>query len=160
MTGVINCVVYSISSAAVNGQIPTVSVLPEVLWGTGGDVSRNIVETAVTQLYCSGSGATIVGITWSKDGTTLTNDPPHLRIRGSSTDMSVLTIDNFNSSDDGQYVCHVSGNTGSATSPILTLTGMYIDGNVGYQWCTLKVLHCHRLAYGLLISYHSIKPVL
>ena len=97
-------------------------------------MSRNIVETAVIQLYCSGSGTTIEEITWSKDGTTLTNDPPHLRIRGSSTDMSVLTIDNFNSSDDGQYVCHVTGSTGSATSPILTLTGMYIDGNVGYQW--------------------------
>ena len=106
-------------------------------------MSRNIVETAVIQLYCSGSGVTIEEITWSKDGTTLTNDPPHLRIRGLSTDMSVLTIDNFSSSDDGQYVCHVSGNTGSATSPILTLTGMYIDGSVcthrsdgsvGYQW--------------------------
>ena len=132
------------SSAAVNGQVPTVSVLPEVLWGTGGGaVTRNIVETAVIQLYCSGSGATIEEITWSKDGTTLTNDPPHLRIRGSSIDMSILTIDNFNSSDDGQYVCHVTGSTGSNTSSILTLTGMYIDGSVGYQWWK-PVMHSRK----------------
>ena len=147
-----------------NGQIPTVSVLPEVLWGTGGDVSHNIVETAVIQLYCSGSGATIEEITWSKNGTTLTNDPPHLRIRGSSTVMSILTIDNFNSSDDGEYVCHVTGSTGSNTSPILTLTGMYIDGSmwpeISYPSTSYVVflqsfsLVCH---YGLFLHVSTVK---
>ena len=88
-------------------------------------MTRNVVETAVIQLYCSGSGATILDITWTKNGTTLTNDPPHLRIRASSTDTSVLTVDNFGSSDDGEYACLVSSSTGSASSGTLTLTGTH-----------------------------------
>ena len=99
-----------------------------MLWGPGGNVTHNVVETAVIQLYCSGSGFTNLVFTWTKDDRALTNNPPHLRIRTSSTGTtfsSVLTIDNFGTSDDGEYMCKGTGSIGSVSSGRLTLTGEF-----------------------------------
>ena len=61
------------------------------------------------QLYCS-VGALDVTFTWRKDGEPVVIDVPHLRERTcddvtTNTATSVLTIDNFQSSDNGTYQC-------------------------------------------------------
>ena len=62
---------------------------------------------------------------WFKDGSSLTNDPPHVRIR-TSTDgtavVSTLTIDNFDSTDNGDYFCQASDGSNSESSITLNLT--------------------------------------
>ncbi len=100
----------------------SVSVLPDTLWVSNSGI-HNIVEGHVIQVYCSAIGFTAPTITWTKDGTELSPDPPHIFIRTSVSGLnSALTIDQFDASDDGVYLCSATGVSGSATSGPLTLT--------------------------------------
>ena len=80
-------------------------------------------------LYCTAISATATpSITWTKDGVTLVNDPPHIRIRSTSnaTEVSTtssLVVDNFGVADDGIYLCQASDGTATMNSSTLSLTG-------------------------------------
>ena len=119
---------YSIQFSAVNGQL-TVAPLPNVLFQENSG-SHSIVEGSVIWLYCTANSETATPtITWIKNGVTLVNDPPHIRIRSSSnvTDMSTsssLVVDNFGlADDDGSYMCQASDGTSTVSSSTLSLTG-------------------------------------
>ncbi len=100
----------------------SVSVLPDTLWVSNAGI-HNVVDGHVILVYCSATGFTAPTITWTKDGTEVSHDPPHIFIRTSVDGLtSVLTIDQFNTSDDGAYVCSANGVSGSTTSGPLTLT--------------------------------------
>ena len=76
-------------------------------------------------LYCTADSANAT-ITWTKDGVTLVNDPAHIRIRNSSSGVSTtssLVVDNFQSSDNGSYVCQARDGTVTVNSSTLSLTG-------------------------------------
>ncbi len=110
------------SHTAVDSQ--TVSVLPDALWVYNGG-THNIVEGHVIQVYCNADDITAPTIRWEKNGTEIFQDPPHIFIRTSdsgTTISSVLTIDPFNSTDDGAYNCIASTGFASASSGLLTLT--------------------------------------
>ena len=65
-------------------------------------------------------------VMWFKDGVALLNEPPHIRIRSNTNGSevtSVLTIDNFQSSDDGEYYCEATNTSNTLSSTILSLTG-------------------------------------
>lgn len=77
------------------------------------------------QLYCSVEALNVT-FTWRKDGVPVVIDVPHLRERTcddstTTTTTSVLTIDNFQSSDNGTYQCTTM--TG-ANGDSVTLIGM------------------------------------
>ena len=79
------------------------------------------------QLYCSVVSLNVT-FTWSKDGVPVVIDVPHLRERtcedGTTTTTSTLTIDTFQSSDNGTYQCTtMSGANGDS----VTLIGMYCN---------------------------------
>ena len=76
-------------------------------------------------LYCT-ANSTAATITWIKDEVTLVNDPPHIRIRSSSSGMSTtssLVVDRFLASDNGSYVCQTRDDTATTNSSTLSLTG-------------------------------------
>ena len=82
--------------------------LPEALFQADGGV-RNVVEGSVIQLFCSVK-STAATFFWTKDGTAVVIDVPHLRERTTIIDIttiSMLTVDNFQSTDDGLYQCIV-----------------------------------------------------
>ena len=98
--------------------------LPNILFQNNSGV-HNIVEQSVIWLYCTADSANAT-ITWTKDGVTLVNDPAHIRIRSSSSGMSTtssLVVDNFQTSDDGSYVCQARDGMFTVTSSALSLTG-------------------------------------
>ena len=104
-----------------------VNPLPDILFKNNGGV-HSVVERSVIQLYCTAvsSATTLPTITWKKDGVTLVNDPPHIRIRSSSSGMSttsLLVVDSFQASDNGSYVCQASDGMMSVNSSTLSLTG-------------------------------------
>ena len=115
-------------NVAVNGQSPTITSLPETLFGASGGV-HSVVEGSVIQLYCSvePDNATV---SWTKDNVPVIIDVPHLRVRMSSNgthNTSVLTLDNFRPGDNGMYQCHAmsGGVTGSGST--VTLTGKTVQ---------------------------------
>ena len=86
---------------------------------------HNVELGTVIRVRCTASSSSAPTMTWFKDGNSLTNDPPHVRIR-TSTDgtavVSTLTVDNFNFTDDGIYFCQASNDTNSESSTTLSLT--------------------------------------
>ncbi len=111
-------------STAVDSQF--VSVLPDTLWGSNAG-THNVVEGHVIQVYCTTNFAAPT-ITWTKDGTDVSHDPPHIFIRTSVDGLtSVLTIDQFDGSEDGVYLCSANGVSGSATSGPLNLTSKSVQ---------------------------------
>ena len=109
-----------------NGQL-TVTTLPDVLFPNSGGV-HSIVEGSVIWLYCTADSTTATpSITWTKDGETLVNDPPHIRIRSSNDTLlsttSSLVVDNFQAADNGTYLCQASDGTTAVSSSTLSLTG-------------------------------------
>ena len=103
-----------------------VNPLPDILFKNNGGV-HSVVERSVIQLYCTAvsSATTLPTITWTKDRVTLVNDPPHIRIRSSSSGMSTtssLVVDRFQSSDNGSYVCQARDGTMTVNSSTLSLT--------------------------------------
>ena len=120
------------SHAAVCGQT-TVAVLPDALWNgtsSGAVGVHNILGGSVIQLFCTGNDtAGLPNVTWIKNNVALSNDPPEVRIRtsddGATTTSSVLTIEDFDSADNGTYYCSVTGASSSAASDTLQLSGMW-----------------------------------
>ncbi len=94
-----------------------------MLWDTNSG-EHDVVAGSVIQLLCSATGTTPKGVTWTRDGIQLRNDPPHIRVRvssgGDGATLSMATVDNFNSADDGSYVCV----TNEIRSSPLNLTGI------------------------------------
>ena len=86
---------------------------------------HNVELGTVIRVRCTASSSSAPTVTWFKDGNSLTNDPPHVRIR-TSTDgtavVSTLTVDNFDFVDDGIYFCQASNDTNSESSTTLSLT--------------------------------------
>ena len=109
--------------AAVQSQPLTVITRPEALITSSG----NAVEGSVILVYCTVENNDDVSFTWTLNGTTLLNDPPHICIRTNTdgTDTtSVLTVDNFRDTDNGVYQCTAtytkSMNAGNGTAILLT----------------------------------------
>ena len=122
-TGCISCV-----HVGVNGQSPTITSLPESLFGASGGV-HSVVEGSVIQLYCSVEPDNVT-VSWTKDDVPVIIDVHHLRVRTSSNgthNTSVLTLDNFRSGDNGMYQCHAisGGVTGSGST--VSLTGKIVQ---------------------------------
>ena len=98
--------------------------LPTVLFESNGGV-HNVVEGSVIQLYCSVSSSTAT-VTWTKAGSPVVLDVPHLRERTfnrNTTVLSVLTVDNFVSSDSGTYHCLAMDGGHSTNGTAVTLNG-------------------------------------
>ena len=104
---------------------------PEALVSSSGSV----IEGSVIQIYCTVEDDTAVTFIWTLNGSSLLNDPPHIRIREDNlpersasllTDdsTSLLTVDNFRASDDGVYQCTATSGATSENGAIVTLTGI------------------------------------
>ena len=109
--------------SAVSAQL-TVTPLPDILFQNNSGV-HNIMEQSVIWLYCTANSANAT-ITWTKDGVTLVNDPAHILIRSSSSGISTtssLVVDNFQTSDNGSYVCQAMDGMVIVNSSTLPLTG-------------------------------------
>ena len=108
-----------------SGQQPAItSSLPAAFFSASSAV--NIAVGSVLQLFCTADSSDAV-FTWDRDGTVLTNDPPHIRIRSNSdinTVTSILTVDSFTTADNGAYQCSV-GETANATTQMLTGNHIY-----------------------------------
>ena len=110
-------------SSAASAQL-TITLLPDSLFQNNSGV-HHIVEQSVIWLYCTANSAN-VPITWTKDGVTLVNDPAHIRIRSSSSEMSTtssLVVDNFQTPDNGSYECQARDGMMTVNSSTLSLTG-------------------------------------
>ena len=104
-----------------------VTSLPSVLFQSNGGL-HNVVEGSVIRLYCSVESTTASFI-WIKDGIPMVIDVPHLRERTSSdstTTTSVLTVDNFQSSDTGTYQCSASNGMRTGNGANVTLNGKFL----------------------------------
>ena len=100
--------------------------LPYVLFQSNGRI-HNVVEGSVIQLYCSVESTT-ASFSWTKDGSPVVIDVPHLRERtsnDSTTTTSVLTVDNFHSTDTGTYRCSASDGMRTGNGASVTLNGKY-----------------------------------
>ena len=78
------------------------------------------------QLYCSVESTTAT-FSWTKDRSPVVIDVPHLRERttnDSTTTTSVLTVDNFQSSDNGVYQCSTRDGMNTESGDTVTLTGI------------------------------------
>ena len=89
-----------------HGQDLTVTIGPDLVTGV-----EEIVSGSDIQLFCTATSTTGVAhdVSWARNGATLDNNPPSVYFRtssdGTSSTSSVLTIDNFQSADDGTYTC-------------------------------------------------------
>ena len=126
-------------TAIISAQL-TVLTGPEALVSSSG----RVVEGSVIQIYCTVEGDTTVTFTWTLNGSSLLNDPPHIRIREDNLpersasllnddSTSVLTVDNLRASDDGVYQCTATSGATSGNGTAVTLTGT----NVCEQLSTL-----------------------
>ena len=103
---------------------------PDAIFQASGGM-RQVVEGSVIQLYCSVEALNVT-FSWRKDGESVVIDVPHLRERTyddstTNTTTSVLTIDNFQPSDNGTYQCTtMSGASGDS----VTLIGMCYISNL------------------------------
>ncbi len=86
------------------------------------------------QIYCTVEDDTTAIFTWTLNGSSLLNDPPHIRIREDNlpersvsltTDnsTSVITVDNFRTSVNGVYQCTATSGATSGNGATVTLTG-------------------------------------
>ncbi len=118
-------------TAIISAQL-TVLTGPEALVSSSGSV----VEGSVIQIYCTVEDDTAVTCTWTLNGSSLLNDPPHIRIKEDNlpersvsllTDdsTSLLTVDNFRESDNGVYQCTAISGATSGNGTAVTLTGVH-----------------------------------
>ena len=88
------------------------------------------------QIYCTVVDDTTATFTWTLNGSSLLNDPPHIRIREDNlpersasllTDdsTSVLIVDNLRDSDNGVYQCTATSGATSGNGTVVTLTGVH-----------------------------------
>lgn len=98
--------------------------LPAALFESNGGV-HNIVQGSVIQLYCSVESNTAI-FSWTKDGDQVVINVPHLCQRtcndGNIT-TSILTIEDFQSGDNGTYQCLARNGVNSGNGSVVTLTG-------------------------------------
>ena len=109
----------------VHEQSLAVTSLPAVLFQTNGGM-HNITAGSVIQLYCTASSDTAT-FSWTKDGRLVVIDIPHLHERtcnDSTTATSVLTIDNFQSSDNGTYQCMAMNGNATGLGGSIELRGI------------------------------------
>ena len=89
--------------------------------------STSVVEGSVLWLYCEvNSASSSLSVSWSKDGGSLIQDVPHIRLRTSSSSSSttlLLMLDNVVSSDAGVYQCTAEDGLETASGSSLTVTG-------------------------------------
>ena len=100
--------------------------LPSILFESNGGL-HNVVEGSVIQLYCSVESTT-ASFSWTKDGNPVVIDVPHLRERTTNDSVittSVLTVDNFQSSDTGTYQCSASDGMRTGNGANITLNGKF-----------------------------------
>ena len=86
------------------------------------------------QLYCTVNSSNVT-FSWTKDSASVVIDVPHLRERTcntSTTTTSVLTIDNFQSSDDGTYQCTAMDGVTRVNGDTVTLTGIMGGESASY----------------------------
>ena len=104
--------------------------LPAVLFQINGGV-HNVTAGSVIQLYCSVQSTT-VSFSWIKNGRPVVIDIPHLRERtcnDSTTASSVLTVDNFQSSDSGAYQCMAADGNSTGQGDSVELRGSVLRIN-------------------------------
>ncbi|XP_064386845.1 uncharacterized protein LOC135335316 isoform X3 [Halichondria panicea] len=124
------------------GSVSLVYGKPLFLTGPEALVSSNgsVVEGSVIQIYCTVEDNTAATFTWTLNGSSLLNDPPHIRIRednfpersaSSLTDdsTSVLTVDNFRASDNGVYQCTATSGATSGNGAAVRLTAVSSTGD-------------------------------
>ena len=79
---------------------------------------------------------TTATFTWTLNGSSLLNDPPHIRIREynlpersasllTDDSTSLLTVDNFRASDNGVYQCTATSGATSGNGATVRLTGVH-----------------------------------
>ena len=89
--------------------------------------STSVVEESVLWLYCEvNSTSNSLSVSWSKDGGSLVQDVPHIRLRtatSSSSTTLLLVLDNVVSSDAGVYQCTAQDGLDNASGSNLTVTG-------------------------------------
>ena len=137
-------------TAIITAQL-TVLTRPEALVSSSGSV----VEGSVIQIYCTVEDYTTVTFIWTLNGSSLLNDPPHIRIREDNlpersvsllTDdsTSVLTVDNTRASDDGVYQCTATSGANSGNGTAVTLTGVHelLESTIQPVICYSCVLYC------------------
>ena len=77
-------------------------------------------------LYCEvNSISSTLSVTWNKDGGTLVQDVPHIRLRTSTSSTSttlLLVIDNVVSSDTGIYQCTARNGQETANGIVFNMT--------------------------------------
>ena len=98
------------------------------------------------QLYCSVPSPTAT-LTWTKDGSPVVFDIPHLRertVNDSDTINSTLTMDNFVSSDNGMYQCLAEENVFNSSGGTLILNGIVLNFTLNYN--AVKI-HNYSLAF-------------
>ena len=105
----------------------TVTSLPAALFqDLENNGIHNVVAGSVIQLYCTVE-STSATFSWTKDGSPVVINAPHLFERtcnDSTTTRSVLTIDGFQSSDNGTYQCMATDGQQCGCGNTTTLTGM------------------------------------
>ena len=107
----------------------TVTSLPAALFQENSGV-HNVVNNSVIQLYCTVDSLNVT-FSWTKNGSPVVINVPHLFERtcnNSTTTRSVLTIDGFQSSDNGTYQCMAIDGLESGSGNTTTLAGMYWRG--------------------------------
>ena len=110
------------------GQL-TVTSLPATLFQDNGGV-HNVVNGSVIQLFCSVESLNVT-FSWTKDGSPVVINVPNLRERtcnDSTTTTSMLTIEDFQSNDNGTYQCMATNGQESGSGSSTTLSGIHLGG--------------------------------
>ena len=104
----------------------TITSLPDALFQENSGI-HNVVNNSVIQLFCTVE-STGAKFSWTKDGSPVVINVPHLFERtcnDSTTTRSVLTINGFQSSDNGTYQCMATDGQQCGCGNTTTLTGMH-----------------------------------
>ena len=124
----------------------TVTSLPAVIFEPNGGTHK-VVEGSVIQLYCSVESTTAT-ISWTKDGNSVMIDICHVRERtcsDSTSTTSVLTIEGFQSSDNGTYQCVAVDGTVSGVGNSVTLIGtLHAVADIFYSDFSAIIMVSHQ----------------
>ena len=105
----------------------SVTYLPDTLFSGS---TTSVVEGSVLWLYCEvNSTSTSLSVSWSKDGGSLVQDVPHIRLRISTSSSSttlLLVVDNVVSSDAGVYQCSAKNGLVISAGSSISLSGYYM----------------------------------